>query len=490
VATNSLVVYTGEPLDTMDMEEEVDVDVEVDVEIEVDDNEKKVVDVVTEEENYVSNTDDCINQILETTNEEIEKTNQFINTQDASDQVLQTTNDTENISFWSSSSQMVNSTTNSEASGEQNINELLDDSTVVKVEVTVDVNALEFKEEETGEEHEEMRMIESLSPEEIMRQELVMEEKKLREDREKAKRDKEDFKKRQEELKVKKEEFKASEKKRMERERMAWEEEARVRAEARRHEVELQRVQEVEARRERKMKEVEEARQRKEAERVRRQEEQVRRQEEQEQQEREREEREAARREVAASRGKVSRRDMHRSLTKRPSSSLPSSSNPSSSLPNSSNPPGPPSHPSPSPSLTKRPASSQRDTAPKRPRHQATDLMSIEHEVGAMEEEEEEVQEVPMVGSRRKGKVHTLYPPLHPSSYTGPPEAKAAKAKSRPKKAPLALGPPLPRLPPGVGVSIVKAPPAPPPAPRHNPMSNPQIARITRNMGLSVTLTK
>merc|ERR1719319_1867962 len=88
--------------------------------------------------------------------------------------------------------------------------------------------------------------------------------------------------------------------------------------------------------------------------------------------------------------------------------------------------------------------------------------MSIEHEVEAMEEEE--VQEVPMVGSRRKGKVHTLYPPLHPSSYTGPPQA---KAKPRPKKPP-----PAPAAPRGGGEHS-EGPPGPPAGPPAQPDEQP-----------------
>merc|ERR1719432_630011 len=130
--------------------------------------------------------------------------------------------------------------------------------------------------------------------------------------------------------------------------------------------------------------------------------------------------------------------------------------------------------------------------------------------------EEEEIQEV------EQGKVHTLFPPIipiyasmPPSLVTGPrlapgpswsgPEPKQApgppsragqgvgpkKGKKKAEKQPVPILPSLPRALPGIAISKVIPPPPPPPAPpRPNLMASAQIARITKNMALSDSLSK
>ena len=452
--------------------------------------------------------------------------------QDSVDKLVETTAETANFSFWADSSGMVNSTnllpTITETNTEKATNEpkktsedqasVLETDTVIKIECEVDV--LSYDEMKNHADNDDWKK--SLTPEEVMRQELAMEEKRLQEEQIKLRMEKESFKQRHADLKRKREEFKVSEKKRIEekvkRDKAARHEESRVREEARRHEVELARLAEVEARRAVKMAELEARR----AAALQKQEEERKRREEQEEAVRKEQERleeirrkEVERKQALAKSGKVSRKDLRRSLTGA----------------------GPP----------KRAPAEQASSPPKRfkaPIHtnttSATDLMSIDLEIEKLKQQplmstkhvtannqqmktkqtfnqhkttapatnlmsidddfqlsDDDCQMIPINPKQTQRRprqhsqgpqVHTLYPPILPSSYG--PTTKTIKKPTRTttqSKPPGPPGPPaqaLPRLPKGVAISIAKVIPKP------NPLLRPEIQRIARNSNLSVSVAK
>ena len=233
------------------------------------------------------------------------------------------------FSSWQNSSSIVNSTTNYEAES----NHATDSKHTVTINTelkfvqqpfdNVDEKADEEVDDDDFFETDEVE--EEMSPEERVRQELFTMEKELQDAKVRAKAEEEERKRKFAELKQRKEEFRMSEKKRMEREKMAREEEARVKAEMRRKELEALRLQEVEVKRERKLREMEEQKalreqimRKKVEEETARQEEMRRREEEKRGREEEKAERETARRSALEKSGKQSRRDMQRSLSKRP----------------------------------------------------------------------------------------------------------------------------------------------------------------------------
>ena len=230
------------------------------------------------------------------------------------------------FSTWQNSSSIVNSTTNYETTES---NQATDSKHMVTNTELKSVQTYADEDKKVDEEVDDENFFEveeeELSPEERERQELLAMEKELQDAKVRAKAEEEERKRKFAELKQRKEEFKISEKKRLEREKMAREEEARVKAEARRKEIEVLRLQEVEARRERKLREMQEAKALKEQimrkkveEETARQDEMRRKEEEKRMREEEKAEREAARRSALEKSGKQSRRDMQRSLSKRP----------------------------------------------------------------------------------------------------------------------------------------------------------------------------
>ena len=457
------------------------------------------------------------------------------------------------------------------------------DSEIVKIEVEVDV--IPEEEEETihiEDDDEEEIWKKKLSPDEMMREELAKEERMLQEEQNRARQAKENLKIRQAELKRKKEEFKISERKRLEEkvkrereereeERRRREEEARVRVEVRKHEIELQRLQEVEARRAAHEQKVAEERERRE----RMQEEKWRRQEDERRKEDERQERERAKQEAKARSGKLSRRDMHRSLNRGSGAAGEGAGEQNIAK-----------RPSTEPivQLAAKRQKSYSDLAMK-PQKSMTDFMNIDSEIDSLGEVEvlqssqKEMQELGQrawgsklkssqlraqtrlkaelakqaefmsvdgdmealgrdypevevlprgrrqeqelvargrsrgskeeVGSRDRSRreVHTLYPPLitqpfasltsygnrdiKPSHVQNPQNLQKVKNFGKPPKPPASPGTAPKALPNlakfGLGISIKKVV-VPPPRP--NPMLLPQIARITRNSSLNVSITK
>ena len=442
----------------------------------------------------------------------------------------------ETFSTWQNSSSIVNSTANYETESNQatDSKHMVTNNTELKSIQSYDNEDEKIDEEVDDENFFEVEE-EELAPEERVRQELLAIEKELHDAKVRAKAEEEERKRKFAELKQRKEEFKISEKKRLEREKLAREEEARVKAEARRKELEALRLQEVEAKRERKLREMEEQKalreqimRKKVEEETARQDEMRRREEEKRVREEEKAEREAARRSALEKSGKQSRRDMQRSLSKRPQYHGEEGEGEDAStskraryrggeeewVESSKEASWKPNH------QTKRPQqTNERDE----------NLMGYN-----MYGEEEEIQEV------EQGKVHTLFPPIipiyasmPPSLVTGPrlapgpswsgPEPKQApgppsragqgvgpkKGKKKAEKQPVPILPSLPRALPGIAISKVRQfstftsfifltnifqvipPPPPPPAPpRPNLMASAQIARITKNMALSVSLSK
>ena len=322
-------------------------------------------------------------------------------------------NHADNLGSWKVSSKISNSTTNPEEASNQatdsrhNITKKKLDAPDEKFDGETDDEDEDFFENDEVE----------LSPEERERQELLMMEKELKEEKARAKVEEEERKKKFALFKQRNEEFKISEKKRLEREKKEREEKARMEAEMRRKEMEALKLKEAEARRERKLREMEEQRRMKEEimrkkveEETARQEEMRRREEEKRQREEEKANREAARRLAFEKSGKQSRRDLMKNLNKRPQ--------------------------------YHEEEEQGGDVVKKRPRYQGG-----EEEVGMerwalfqnpqakrqqqefkMEEEEgeEEIQEVPR---ERKGRVHTLFPPIIPIFASTP-------APMMPKQAP------------------------------------------------------
>ena len=373
----------------------------------------------------------------------------------------------DNLGSWKDSSKILNSTTNPEKDSNQATDSR---HNVTKKKLDAPDEKFDGETDDEDEDFFENDEVE-LSPEERERQELLMMEKELKEEKARAKVEEEERKKKFALWRQRNEEFKISEKKRLEREKKEREEKARMEAEMRRKEMEALKLKEAEARRERKLREMEEQRRMKEEimrkkveEETARQEEMRRREEEKRLREEEKANREAARRLALEKSGKQSRRDLMKNLNKRPQ--------------------------------YHEEEEQGGDVVKKRPRYQGG-----EEEVGMerwamfqnpqakrqqqdfkMEEEgEEEIQEVPR---ERKGRVHTLFPPIIPifastpapmmsKQFPGPwpgsdpnqvqgPHLRAGqghlvppKKKKKPEKQTQPIIPNLPRGLPGIAISKV-----------------------------------
>ena len=373
----------------------------------------------------------------------------------------------DNLGSWKDSSKILNSTTNSE----EDSNRATDSRhNVTKKKLDAPDEKFDGETDDEDEDFFENDEVE-LSPEERERQELLMMEKELKEEKARAKVEEEERKKKFALLRQRNEEFKIREKKRLEREKKEREEKARMEAELRRKEMEALKLKEAEARRERKLREMEEQRRMKEEimrkkveEETARQEEMRRREEEKRLREEEKANREAARRLALEKSGKQSRRDLMKNLNKRPQ--------------------------------YHEEEERGGDVVKKRPRYQGgeeevgVERWALFHNPQAktqlqefkMEEEgEEEIQEVP---KERKGRVHTLFPPIIPIFASTPapmmprqapgpwpgsdpnqvqgPHLKAGqghlvppKKKKKPEKQTQPIIPNLPRGLPGIAISKV-----------------------------------
>ena len=137
-----------------------------------------------------------------------------------------------------------------------------------------------------------------------------------------------------------------------------------------------------------------------------------------------------------------------------------------------------------------------------------TDFMSIDGEMEALGRDYPEVEVVPRskeqevgrrskeqeAGRRSRQEVHTLYPPLLPQpdalNRSGNSLQRTPRVHNRRSQKP--AGPPGPPGPPslpnlaklGLGISIQKV------APKPDPMLLPQIARISQNLNLNVSIAK
>merc|ERR1719350_812721 len=141
----------------------------------------------------------------------------------------------------------------------------------------------------------------------------------------------------------------------------------------------------------------------------------------------------------------------------------------------------------------------------------------LQQEFKMEEDGEEEIQEVPR---ERKGRVHTLFPPIipifastpatmMPKQAPGPwpgsdpnqvqgPHLRAGqghlvppKKKKKPEKQTQPIIPNLPRGLPGIAISKVVPPPPPPAPPARTKVMDPQVlARINKNSALSVSLSR